>query len=476
MYRNLSQPSAPGTSLFLLLHGMIFGRIDLDSFQATLARFTERLQLDHGAVDESEWIMMGVVNVGAMLQYGKADSLLRRAGALGSPSPAAGKAAKSAHGRAPERDNSLSAMDQDDVHASRHGGSIGDNMAVAEPESYEDEDENDVNQLSRPMQALSTGVDSPTQTQDELVFHLALELTFAMLSHVLQNPMLPPKNILAKPALNPYLTIVLTFLGALFKHPPALALIEKHVPWTELAAFTTEHHDKGKSKSKRPSTRDQSGKLISDGPLPEDWCMRGMEWVGRRVYERGFWKLHSGGNSEPQGESLALTSSAGLEQVDGIVEDDSDSMDVDQAPEPTDDSARRWKRLRYSAESLAKSVPGLASAGGMALMIGGELQEKVARWTAEREAKEEAERRRHARISWDEDEGIDMEVDEVEEEDVDDVNDSEVVRALKVRYFTLIPTRARYDYMDVFHRLVGATSGVCSPRLVLPIVLHVTVV
>jgi hypothetical protein len=25
-------------------------------------------------------------------------------------------------------------------------------------------------------------------------------------------------------------------------------------------------------------------------PLPEDWCMRGMEWVGRRVFERGYWK------------------------------------------------------------------------------------------------------------------------------------------------------------------------------------------
>lgn len=25
-------------------------------------------------------------------------------------------------------------------------------------------------------------------------------------------------------------------------------------------------------------------------PLVEDWCLRGMEWIGRKVYERGFWK------------------------------------------------------------------------------------------------------------------------------------------------------------------------------------------
>ena len=24
--------------------------------------------------------------------------------------------------------------------------------------------------------------------------------------------------------------------------------------------------------------------------LPEVWCMHGMEWVGCRVFERGYWK------------------------------------------------------------------------------------------------------------------------------------------------------------------------------------------
>ena len=25
-------------------------------------------------------------------------------------------------------------------------------------------------------------------------------------------------------------------------------------------------------------------------PLPEDWCMRGNEWAGQKVFERGYWK------------------------------------------------------------------------------------------------------------------------------------------------------------------------------------------
>lgn len=33
--------------------------------------------------------------------------------------------------------------------------------------------------------------------------------------------------------------------------------------------------------------------MITSGcthPLTEDWCMRGMGWVERSVFERGYWK------------------------------------------------------------------------------------------------------------------------------------------------------------------------------------------
>jgi protein SMG6 len=28
-------------------------------------------------------------------------------------------------------------------------------------------------------------------------------------------------------------------------------------------------------------------------PLPEDWCLHGMEWAGRKVFEREFWQSES---------------------------------------------------------------------------------------------------------------------------------------------------------------------------------------
>jgi hypothetical protein len=60
---------------------MLFTRIQLDSFNATMARFIERLAIE--GADEREWLMMAVVNIGAILEYGKAGGVVRKFGGLG---------------------------------------------------------------------------------------------------------------------------------------------------------------------------------------------------------------------------------------------------------------------------------------------------------------------------------------------------------------------------------------------------------
>lgn len=76
----LSNPSTRAADLFVLLHGMVFTNIQLDDFAGTLARFLERLEMEGEGVEEREWVMMGVINLGALLEYGRASSLIRRAG------------------------------------------------------------------------------------------------------------------------------------------------------------------------------------------------------------------------------------------------------------------------------------------------------------------------------------------------------------------------------------------------------------
>src|SRR6266850_1367185 len=76
-----SAPDAHAPELFVFLHGMLFTNIQLDDFSATLSRLLERLSIEEP--EEREWTMMATVNVGALLEYGRPQGVLRRSGALG---------------------------------------------------------------------------------------------------------------------------------------------------------------------------------------------------------------------------------------------------------------------------------------------------------------------------------------------------------------------------------------------------------
>ena len=45
-------------------------------------------------------------------------------------------------------------------------------------------------------------------------------------------------------------------------------------------------------------------------PLDEDWCLCRIEWVGRRVFERGYWK-----SGKEEGEEVKVLEA--LEPVEG---------------------------------------------------------------------------------------------------------------------------------------------------------------
>jgi protein SMG6 len=123
-------------------------------------------------------------------------------------------------------------------------------------------------------------------------FKLVAQLTFVMLSHVLKNPTW--KSPFARSALNPHLTVVLTFLTTLLKHPAMLAVLKQSIPWAKLAMFFTIIPrsiviSQGLDK---PGKRERWIMLMTGcvPPLSEDWCLCRMEWVGQRVFERGYWK------------------------------------------------------------------------------------------------------------------------------------------------------------------------------------------
>jgi protein SMG6 len=392
---------------------MLFTRVQLDDFNPTLGRFLERLELD--GAEEREWTMMAVTNIAAVLEYGKATGVIKKAGGINS-------------------------------RESQHTAGTTKGVRVA---SRRDGDSSNPNAMDVDTPTVTVTVsDSPQPREAQLSaeevplpFTLALELTFAMLSHTLRKPKRKASPY-APSTVNPYPVIILTFLATVLKHGPTRDLLERAVPWKALATFLS-------AVPRMAMAQTEGGgpllPLQGAAPLPEDWCLRGMEWVGRRVYPAGFWKA---GQSQGQNQSGELEVLDQREPVgpdeDGIIEDDAE----DGAGDGRGVSVARWVRLARAGVHISKCVSGLERMDGARTWeVRGQLGEKVAAWAEEDRLERETEEARKraaaaARTSRKDGDEDWMMVDEDEDafgylDDLED--DTEEVRNLKVCHmFTFI--------------------------------------
>jgi len=168
-------------------------------------------------------------------------------------------------------------------------------------------------------------------------------------------------------------------------------------------------------------------------PLAEDWFIRGIEWVGRRVFERGYWKNITG----EQGKEIELEflgkREPGWDQEDGIVEDDDDEGGH-RLSESDECLKKHWVRAHRCTVGIASTVDGFRWVQGTReWRIEGVLADKTARWAEEERLAAEMVQTRASRMQSNDRMDVDDEV-EVEEESDDEENeaDSEEVEALKV--------------------------------------------
>ncbi|KAF8759800.1 Large family of predicted nucleotide-binding domains [Rhizoctonia solani] len=385
----MREANAGPVAQFVLLLGLLFTRIQLDDFDTVLARFVERLEIGGAsAVREAEWIMISRWS-------------LQRSAKPG--------------------------------HDSRRDGDI----------EMEDAHE-DAEDLSRPMQALST---SAPASDDELPHHftLAVRLFCAVLRFVLRQPKIratPPYG----PQYNPFLTIGLTFLASVITAPAVRSAVERHVPWAQLAAFAA-YVVKRRAANAEVSAG-AKGRLVSlqGGALPEDWCVRGTVWV-RRMYMQGFWRV---GRWSGEGDILDA-----MPVRDGVVEDG----DID--GNGSEDGAAvlergRCARLGAAVGAIVEHIDGMRWEDDVAsrsrlCLVEGALKSKIEKWEREeREEEEERERRKR----WGANNRMDMDVDEEEvvqdqEDSEDDMEVDEEIRVLKARRREL---RARAAAQTSTHR------------------------
>ncbi|EED78536.1 predicted protein [Postia placenta Mad-698-R] len=431
-------PEAGLTELFVALHGMLFTNIQLDDFRRVLERFEEKLYIEESAaVQERDWIMMAIVNLGAVLEYGRPNAAMRRVSGL---------ATRDAHqtkpGVSPMVANAVAGKVK--LMAKR---------AEEDEKSMDVDDEDDTTEPKpSPMRTSPIMPEPPSSPELPQSLKMGLLLSFSMFAHVLEKPMRKPSPF-AHSTLNPYITIFLTFLATTVKDSQTLAALERVIPWTALVKFLNsaprrlifrEYHKE----------RGDAPPLLTSGcnPMPEDWCLRGMGWGGKRVYPMGFWSKEAD-SGERNIEMEVLDKVEAGDQRDGIIEKDDDDSRADSRDS---ELMKRWVRIARAGLKIAKYVngfeyipPAREEERGQ-WRIGGALAAKVTRWQDEdRREREEEERRLRGR-RWDDDS---MDVDDDEglaadtssDDTEDDEYDSAEVKALKARrrYLKSLQTTSR---------------------------------
>jgi len=276
--------------------------------QPNLARYIERLELNEPSGEKSEWVTTVVFIIGSLLEFSKPDGVIWRACGIEAPASSAQSVAGA---------SSISRPTSWALMAAHHllllllpernrGLQLRlPSMGIAEQilllritlEVKMDEDYEDSLHLSRPMQALTTDTgDSPHSKQAHLVFSLAMEVAFTTLGlgYLVKTKPYMSSQSFVKPPLNPYITVMLTFIATIFKYPAVLPLTEHSLPWGALADLLGTAFRRSGGPHKSQSTK-EAAFFGSSQILPEDWSLRGMEWTSRRVYERGFWsQVHKG--------------------------------------------------------------------------------------------------------------------------------------------------------------------------------------
>jgi protein SMG6 len=168
--------------------------------------------------------------------------------------------------------------------------------------------------------------------------------------------------------------------------------------------------------------------------------LRGMEWVGRRVFERGYWK--SGEESSKEVE--VLDAGEGEEVTDGIIEDEDDEEESPAfSGSSGGETGKRWTRIVRCAVGIAQTVDGFRWVEGTRdWRIEGALEHKVQRWKEEATIEQEAEEKRRRGRRWADDAmEVDEEVlaDDSSEGSEDDEDDTAEVKALKVPSTCIYP-------------------------------------
>lgn len=418
------EPETSAASLFLFLHGTLITETRLDAFAKVTKRLEDGLETSYvsaaadrdglteahirplgfvGAAGESiagdaTWIRFAVISMGAILQYGSRDSWIKQ-----ELTAARDKLRKKKHTAIASTPSDISTLDSAAFPRIAGSGSssgkrgetlmtTGSGSSGKTSKLLDDPMNADMRSLSIADAPESAIIDPPVETVDDdtpLRLRNAFSLASMLTAGACKRPLKPQGD---DPAVNPYLTAMLTFFGTLCQTPSILAICEAFIPWDALVVLFKRIPANVRADMLNNSTR------IFGSPLPEDWCIRGMDWTGRQLFGRGFWKskfatgavYESGGLGSrlvPEGEADVLDEHYEGPSMPAHAGGPAELLDPDRAADSGVTSTRqtvanlRWRRIAMMAAWLVRSGSGLVlDENTLEISIGADLQYKMDIW------------------------------------------------------------------------------------------------
>jgi hypothetical protein len=254
----LGRKASTWNEAFIRLHGMLFARLQLDSFDDEVDSFLDCW--DPSSVTSTQWAITTVTNISALYQYNRKDSRLKEALRQGRREKRETEHEESAPAEeTTEADSILPPSQlQNDLQVDMANTERAPDQFANMPVGIRSDDREDVS-LSK------------------IVFEKAAFLGFTLLSETLNSGTTQDGPLIS-------IHIWLVFLAYALRYQPVVRLLERKLPWQELAELLND------VKSIVDAEWDEILAINElEGPvLLEDPIIRGFDWSRKLFPKRWF--------------------------------------------------------------------------------------------------------------------------------------------------------------------------------------------
>jgi hypothetical protein len=260
------------------LHGMLFARLQLDSFDDDVDTFFDLW--GQSPTTNIQWAQLAVSNLAALYQYNRKDSLLKEA---------------LRQGRREKRE-----AEQEEQAAEEST----DNDAILPPSQLNDDLQLDMANVDCAPQHFRNMPNTIDDREDvslsRIVFDKSCHLSFSLLSEALNTG--GGSDVTATGPLI-HIHIWLVFLAYSLRYQPVVRLLERKVPWQELADLLNDVSSEFSDEEWNMVL--ESTELM--GPeLREDTMIRGFEWSRKLFPKDWFGDLSPQDFEESEAENNAI--------------------------------------------------------------------------------------------------------------------------------------------------------------------------